>query len=61
LYYHFDSREELVRSIVMPLIDEGERFVDDRKAARHRCPRIAEGYFDFHYRTVSTSCWCSPN
>ena len=29
LYYHFPSREDLVRSILVPLIDEGEQFVED--------------------------------
>jgi AcrR family transcriptional regulator len=51
LYYHFTSREELVRSIVMPLIDEGERFVDDQEGRRDiRARELLEGYFDFHYR-----------
>jgi AcrR family transcriptional regulator len=51
LYYHFSSREELVRSIVMPLIDEGERFVDDQEGRRDIDAReLLEGYFDFHYR-----------
>ncbi|HEV7361784.1 MAG TPA: TetR/AcrR family transcriptional regulator [Mycobacterium sp.] len=51
LYYHFTSREELVRSIVMPLIDEGERFVDDQEGRRDIDAReLLEGYFDFHYR-----------
>ena len=27
LYYHFASREDLVRSIVQPLIDDGEKFL----------------------------------
>jgi AcrR family transcriptional regulator len=27
LYYHFASREELVRSIVAPLLEEGEQFI----------------------------------
>lgn len=31
LYYHFPSREDLVRSILVPLIDEGERFVADHE------------------------------
>jgi AcrR family transcriptional regulator len=51
LYYHFSSREELVRSIVVPLIDEGERFVaghEDRRDADVR--ELLEGYFDFFYR-----------
>ncbi|WP_445163610.1 TetR/AcrR family transcriptional regulator [Mycobacterium sp. Dal123C01] len=51
LYYHFTSREELVRSIVMPLIDEGERFVEDQEGRRGIDAReLLEGYFDFHYR-----------
>ena len=51
LYYHFASREELVRSIVEPLIDDGERFIAEPGAARSRDPRaLLEGYFDFHYR-----------
>jgi AcrR family transcriptional regulator len=51
LYYHFTSREELVRSIVMPLIEDGERFVDDQESRRHIDARdLLEGYFDFHYR-----------
>ena len=54
LYYHFDSREELVRSILQPLIDEGEAFVtahEKRRGARRATPReLLEGYFDFHYK-----------
>jgi AcrR family transcriptional regulator len=54
LYYHFGSREELVRSILQPLIDEGEEFVTAREGRRGRdraTPRdLLEGWFDFHYR-----------
>ena len=51
LYYHFDSREDLVRSILVPLIDEGERFVDDQESRGDTDAReLLEGYFDFHYR-----------
>lgn len=51
LYYHFASREQLVRSIVAPLIDEGEQFVRDHEI-RGDAPvsDILAGYFDFHYR-----------
>jgi len=50
LYYHFASREELVRSIVAPLIDDGERFIAEREASRDNDARtLLEGYFDFHY------------
>ncbi|MGB8390467.1 TetR/AcrR family transcriptional regulator, partial [Mycobacterium sp.] len=35
LYYHFASREELVRSILVPLIDEGEQFVEDQESRGH--------------------------
>jgi len=51
LYYHFSSREDLVRSIVQPLIDEGERFIADRESACDATPReLLQGYFDYHFR-----------
>jgi AcrR family transcriptional regulator len=54
LYYHFQSREDLIRSIVAPLIDEGEGFIAQherkRGAARASARELLEGYFDFHYR-----------
>lgn len=54
LYYHFSSREELVRSILQPLIDEGESFVAEqerrRGSARASARELLEGYFDFHFR-----------
>jgi AcrR family transcriptional regulator len=54
LYYHFRSREDLVRSILQPLIEEGERFIAEQEQ-RHGSERadareLVEGYFDFHYR-----------
>jgi len=50
LYYHFASREELVRSIVQPLIDAGKRFVEEQEKAPSVEPRaLFEGFFDFHY------------
>ena len=51
LYYHFPSREDLVRSILVPLIDEGEQFVEDQESRGDTDVReLLEGYFDFHYR-----------
>ncbi|CCK58886.1 TetR/AcrR family transcriptional regulator [Mycobacterium canetti] len=51
LYYHFASREELVRSILVPLIEEGEQFITDRESRADTDVReLVEGYFDFHYR-----------
>jgi AcrR family transcriptional regulator len=51
LYYHFASREDLVRSILVPLIDEGEQFVADQERHDDTDVReLLEGYFDFHYR-----------
>ena len=51
LYYHFESRDDLVRSILVPLIDEGERFVADQESRGDADARaVLEGYFDFHYR-----------
>ena len=54
LYYHFSSREDLVRSILTPLIEDGERFIavqEKRTGADRAGPReLLEGYFDFHFR-----------
>jgi AcrR family transcriptional regulator len=51
LYYHFASREDLVRSILVPLIEEGEQFVAEQESRDGTDPReVLEGYFDFHYR-----------
>jgi AcrR family transcriptional regulator len=51
LYYHFSSREELVRSILVPLIEEGDRFVADQESRGGADARaVVEGFFDFHFR-----------
>ena len=51
LYYHFTSREDLVRSILVPLIDEGEQFVTEREGSGNSDGReLLEGYFDFLHR-----------
>ncbi|MEU7749735.1 helix-turn-helix domain-containing protein [Nonomuraea sp. NPDC049158] len=51
LYYHFSSREDLVRSIVQPIIEEEEAFLTGQEALAEVDPRaLLEGYFDFHYR-----------
>ena len=39
LYYHFSSREDLVRSILQPLMDEGERFVAEHESHGSATPR----------------------
>ncbi|KJK34061.1 TetR family transcriptional regulator [Lentzea aerocolonigenes] len=51
LYYHFASREDLVRSIVTPLLDDGEGFLA-RMEERADVPplELIEGFFDFHHR-----------
>jgi AcrR family transcriptional regulator len=54
LYYHFTSREDLVRSIIEPLIEDGERFLAEherRRKSQRAVPReLLEGYFDFHFK-----------
>jgi AcrR family transcriptional regulator len=51
LYYHFASREDLLRSIVQPLIDAGERFIHDQEqVSAVEARALLDGYFDFHYR-----------
>ena len=51
LYYHFPSREDLVRSIIQPLLDEGEKFLLAHET-RGDTPvqELIEGFFDFNYR-----------
>ncbi|MDQ3788849.1 MAG: TetR/AcrR family transcriptional regulator [Actinomycetota bacterium] len=50
LYYHFQSREDLVRSIVQPLVDAGQEFLDRQERTRDLDARaLLEGFFDFHY------------
>lgn len=50
LYYHFGSREELLRSIVQPLIDAGQEFIEaHEQAGRVEARALLEGYFDFHH------------
>lgn len=51
LYYHFASREDLVRSIVQPLIDAGQEYLlTQERATSVEARALLEGYFDFHYR-----------
>ncbi|MFC5187246.1 TetR/AcrR family transcriptional regulator [Actinomadura harenae] len=51
LYYHFSSREALVRSIVQPILDEEEAFLTAQEALDEVDQRaLLEGYFDFHHR-----------
>jgi len=51
LYYHFKSREDLVRSILTPLMEEGERFVHAQEQRTQVSAReLLQGWFDFHYR-----------
>jgi len=50
LYYHFGSREALVRSIVQPLIDAGQEFLERQEQAPElEAEALLEGFFDFHY------------
>jgi AcrR family transcriptional regulator len=50
LYYHFGSREELLRSVVQPLIDAGQEFIEEHERSDTADARaLLEGYFDFHY------------
>ncbi|MGW0163489.1 TetR/AcrR family transcriptional regulator [Mycobacterium sp. NPDC003323] len=50
LYYHFASREDLVRSIVQPLVDGGEEFVTRCERTAGITPtEVLRGYFDYFY------------
>jgi AcrR family transcriptional regulator len=51
LYYHFTSREELIRSIVQPLIDGGEELLLRYEAMTEAGPHeLLIDYFDYNYR-----------
>jgi AcrR family transcriptional regulator len=51
LYYHFTSREELVRNIVQPLIDGGEELLFRYEAMTAVDPHdLLIEYFDYNYR-----------
>ncbi|WP_327105612.1 TetR/AcrR family transcriptional regulator [Nonomuraea glycinis] len=48
LYYHFASREDLVRSIIQPLVDDLDRFVAEREPGDART--LLEDYFDLSWQ-----------
>ncbi|MFF5207355.1 TetR/AcrR family transcriptional regulator [Streptosporangium sp. NPDC000396] len=48
LYYHFESRDDLVRSIIQPLMDDLEAFVAGREPGDGR--QLLEDYFDLIWR-----------
>ncbi|WP_432981795.1 TetR/AcrR family transcriptional regulator [Dactylosporangium sp. CA-233914] len=51
LYYHFASREELLRGLVQPLVDDVEELLVGLEAGGERDPRKLLGaYFDVTYR-----------
>jgi len=55
LYYHFDSRESLVASIVEPLLAEMDAFVAERESGPQPDPRVLLGdYFDLLQRHRDT-------
>jgi AcrR family transcriptional regulator len=50
LYYHFSSREDLVRSIVQPLITGGDDLLRRfEKLAAVNARDVLEAYFDYYY------------
>src|SRR3954453_23735221 len=48
LYYHFASRDELIRSIIQPFMDDLERFVTERRPGDLRL--LLEDYFELIWR-----------
>ncbi|MEJ2872371.1 helix-turn-helix domain-containing protein [Saccharothrix sp. CCNWLY140] len=49
LYYHFASREDLVRSIIEPLIADGDAFVLAAEHDRLHPRELLRRYFALHY------------
>ncbi|MCA9711392.1 MAG: TetR/AcrR family transcriptional regulator, partial [Myxococcales bacterium] len=55
LYYHFDSREALVRSIIEPVLDEFDAFIVAREGAPRPEPRVLlADYFELLFRNRET-------
>ncbi|MFI7130461.1 TetR/AcrR family transcriptional regulator [Nonomuraea sp. NPDC050153] len=54
LYYHFASRDDLVRSIVQPMVEDIERFVATRRPGDPR--QLLDDYFEliWRHRDVTT-------
>jgi AcrR family transcriptional regulator len=50
LYYHFASREDLLRSLVQPLIDGVETWLDDRTRVGEDPASLLGEWFDLIYR-----------
>ncbi|CCH29996.1 helix-turn-helix domain-containing protein [Actinosynnema sp. NPDC047251] len=50
LYYHFASREDLVRSVVEPLFHAGRTFVAQAEQGAMTPRELLAGYFEFQYR-----------
>ncbi|MFI6926366.1 TetR/AcrR family transcriptional regulator [Nonomuraea spiralis] len=48
LYYHFASRDDLVRSIVQPLVEDFERFTATREPGGPRA--LLDDYFELMWR-----------
>lgn len=48
LYYHFASRDDLVRSIVQPLVEDFERFAGTREPGDPRT--LLDDYFELMWR-----------
>ncbi|MCA2219725.1 TetR/AcrR family transcriptional regulator [Nonomuraea aurantiaca] len=48
LYYHFTSRDDLVRSIIQPLVEDMERFVATREPGDAR--ELLDDYFEMIWR-----------
>lgn len=64
LYYHFASREDLLRGLVQPLIDDVERLLSTIEAAPEIEPRRLLGeYFDvtYHHRAITRMVMQDPS
>jgi len=46
LYYHFESKAELIRSIIQPLIDDIDQFIAEARASQLTPRDLLEDYFD---------------
>jgi AcrR family transcriptional regulator len=50
LYYHFASRDDLVRSLMQPLVDDGDALLDRAERDGAEARELLGEYFDLTYR-----------
>ena len=63
LYYHFPSKAALIKSLVRPVIDDIDAFLDEAERVALEPRALLEGFFDLNYthRTVLLAITSDPS